>query len=199
MKNNSTAHSVHGGKMIVLALLGVSLLAILVTSFVYRTMHPHITEVVREQPPAQMPQNGAQQGASTEELAHLMALMQEDPNNPDVLKQISDLFIRTKDWERALFFLQKAMVATPSDPQILYMHGIVLFNQDKPEEAAAAFESLLAIEDDASARYNLGIIYKHFLKQPEKAQEHFSALLANDNAEPELKQRAQQELETEHK
>ncbi|MFV0348385.1 MAG: tetratricopeptide repeat protein [Halodesulfovibrio sp.] len=196
MATNGTLTALNGGKKIVLGLIGLSLCAILVASFAYRTSHPNLTEPGR-QPAAQSMPSGGDNGA--DELTHLMALMKEDPNNVGVLKQLTDFFIRQQDWNRAGFFVQKAQVVAPSDPQVLYMQGIILFNEQKPAEAVEVFESLIALEDDASARYNLGIIYKHFLKQPEKAKPHFEALLANPKADAELKKRAQSELDTEHK
>ena len=198
MATNIALTALNGGKKLVLGLIGLSLCAILVASFAYRTSHPNLTEPGRQQAAQAMSAGGGAE-SGTDELTHLMALMKEDPNNVGVLKQLTDFFIRQQDWNRAGFFVQKAQVVAPSDPQVLYMHGIILFNEQKPAEAVEVFESLIALEDDASARYNLGIIYKHFLKQPDKAKPHFEALLANPKADAELKQRAQTELDTEHK
>lgn len=193
---NTALTPLDGNKKLILGLVAASLCAMLAVSFAYRTMHPNLTEPGRTQsqaPAQQMPAN-----ANADELAHLMAMMQEDPNNLGVLKQITDLFIRQRDFERAGFFAQKALVAAPSDPQVLYMNGITLFNLNRPQEAVQVFETLIGIEDDPSARYNLGVIYKHFLNQPAKAVEHFKALAANEKADPDLRQRAEQELTTEH-
>lgn len=199
MASNVTLTPLTSGKKLVLALIGLSLCAILATSFAYRTSHPNLTEPGRQQASSPMPSGAAGADSGADELTHLMALMKEDPNNVDVLKQLTDFFIRKHDWGRASFFVQKAQVAAPSDPQVLYMNGIILFNEEKPAEAVEVFETLLSLEDDPSARYNLGIIYKHFLKQPEKAKTHFEALLVNPKADDELKQRAQSELDSEHK
>lgn len=198
--NNSALTPLNGGKKLVLALIGVSLCAMLAASFVYRTKNPNLTEQGKPQTaaPAQQMDSADEHGAE-DELTHLMALMKEDPNNLDVLKQITDFFIRNKDFGRAGFFAQKALIAAPSDPQVLYMNGIVQFNQGKSQEAVQTFETLITINDDPSARYNLGIIYKHFLKQPEKAKVHFEALLTHSKADEALKKRAQAELETDHK
>ncbi len=185
--------TVTGSHKLTLILVGLGLCAMLAASFFYRTTHPSLSRPGRQEAAQQAP---VQDG---DELANLMAMMRENPDDPDVLKHIADHFIRAEDWNRASFFVEKALVITPSDPQALYMYGIVLFNQKKHAEAAATFENLLVQQDDPSARYNLGILYKHFLKQPEKAAEHLNALLQNGQADEEMKARARNELETQHK
>ncbi len=198
--SNATLTPLTGSKKLVLALVAASICAMFAASFAYRTMHPSLTEPGRSQAAMSAPSVSSDDvDHDAEQLSQMMGMLQAEPNNPEVLKQITEHFIRKDDFDRANFFAQKALVVAPSDPHVLYMNGIILFNLKRPEDAAGMFEALISLEDDPSARYNLGVIYKHFLKQPDKAAPHFQAILDNPKADAALRERATKELTTEHK
>lgn len=195
MTNNTTQGAAYGPShnttKIILAALGVSLVVMLATSFIYRMNHPSLVK------PGRAPQPSQEQmvdQAATDELTQLMRMMQENPNDTEVLKTLSQRFMDAGDWERAQTFLNKLVVAAPSDTDSLYMLGITLYQQGKHQEAADTFEQLIALHDDPMARFNLSILYGHFLNQPDKAKPHLEAILASDKANEELKARAKDEL-----
>ncbi|MFV0421839.1 tetratricopeptide repeat protein [Oleidesulfovibrio sp.] len=196
MTNNATQGPAFGPShkvtKAILAALGVSLVVMLATSFIYRMNHPSLTKPGRA--PQQASQEQMMDQASTDELTQLMRMMQEDPNNTEVLETLAQRFMDAGDWDRAQTFLNKLVIATPGDTGPLYMLGITLYQQGKHQEAADTFEQLLALQDDPMARFNLSVLYGHFLNQPDKAKPHLEAILASDQASDELKARAQDEL-----
>jgi hypothetical protein len=75
--------------------------------------------------------------------------------------------------EGAKDMAQRAIVAAPSDHRAPYLLGIVLGGQNKWREAAEQLERSVALKDEASARYSLGVIWRYHLKDESKAHAHF--------------------------
>ena len=86
--------------------------------------------------------------------------------------------------EGAKDMIQRATVAAPSDHRPPYLMGVVLGGQGKWQEAAEQLERSVALKDDASARYSLGVIWRYHLKDEAKARAHFdtAAKISNDSA-----------------
>ena len=182
-----------GGRKIILGCAALGLILMLGASLVYRTENPSLTKHRRTS--QQAPMQEAQSDAQKNQLAQLMEQMQADPNNPDILLALSRLFMEQEDWGRAETFLKRAAVTAPGNPEVLYGLGISQFNHNHPEEAAETFEMLIKVKDDPAARFNLGVIYSHYLNEGEKGRVHYQAILDNPDAGDAIKARAQQELE----
>ena len=62
--------------------------------------------------------------------------------------------------------------------------GAVPGGQGKWQDAAEQLERSVALKDDASARYSLGVIWRYHLKDEAKARAHFdtAAKISNDPA-----------------
>jgi len=177
----------------ILAALGAALAVMLITSFIYRMNHPSLVKQGRAPQQNAAPEQGMS-AAATGELTELMRMMQENPNDPEVLQTLAQHFMDTGDWQRAQTFLNKLVVAAPADSRPLYMLGISQYQLGQHAEAATTFERLIKLEDDPMARYNLAVLYGHFLGAPEKARPHLEAILASGTAGEELKARAKAEL-----
>jgi tetratricopeptide (TPR) repeat protein len=114
----------------------------------------------------------------------LMQKMKENPNDVETLLALAQTFAEQGDMEGAKDMAQRAIVAAPSDHRAPYLLGIVLGGQNKWQEAAEQLERSVALKDDASARYSLGVIWRYHLKDEAKASAHFdmAAKLSNDPA-----------------
>ncbi len=193
MTSNTDSHAAYGPKhstsKLLLALLGAALLVMFITSFSYRIKHPSLVQ------PGKQSRAQEQNTASAEELTALMRMMQENPNDPEVLKNLAQRFMDSEDWTRAQTFLNKLIVANPSDTDGLYMLGISQYQAGQNQEAVATFEQLILLVDDPMARFNLAVLYGHFLGQREKATPHLKAILTSETATEDLKKRALEELE----
>lgn len=51
-------------------------------------------------------------------LGQAMKTLRDQPNNPEILITIADIFIRHKDWQNAAHFLQHAATAAPGDVRV---------------------------------------------------------------------------------
>lgn len=183
------------GRKTVLGLMAVGVLAMFATSFVYRMENPSLTERV-ERPAGMggMGKNGQMTGPM-KEIMELMQGLQEKPEDVGLLLRAAEQFMMMNAWDRAAVFLDKAASLEPDNPQVLNDQGIALYNMKKPEDALGKFERLLEKNpDDYRARYNLGLLYKYALKNPDKARECFQAVADSPTADEKAKQGAREEL-----
>ena len=99
-------------------------------------------------------------------------------------------------FDRAKAFLDKVVKVRPEDPDVQNALGVTLYNLKDIEGAKAAFEGMLARDpEDYRARYNLGLLYKYALNQPDKAAEALQAVADNPKTDPKTRETARKELE----
>lgn len=184
------------GRM-VLAFMIFALVVIFIGSFVYRMEKPSL-EVHRKQAAGTMPESmqQAMNGPMKEVLA-LMQKLQEHPDDPALQLQMAERFMAMGSFDRAKRFLDKVVKERPDDPEVQNALGVTLYNLKDLDGSKAAFEAVLARDpEDYRARFNLGLLYKYALKQPDKAAEAFKAVVASPKTDPETRATAKKELET---
>jgi len=187
MTNEETGHGVFNRKT-VLVLMVLGMAVIFVASFVYRAEKPSLT--IQNAP------RGGMAGDPMSGIMELMARMRENPNDVRVLVTLAEQFMRIQSWDKALALLNRALVVEPSNIGIIQRLGMCLINMGKYAEAAGHYEMILGLEEkNAQAHYNLGILYKRFLKDKDKAKEHFQAVLDLEDVPPNLREMAQAEIE----
>ena len=164
----------------IILLLGLSLLVMLGVTVKERISNPHL---VTERPAA--PQGMGQEQSL---LASLMQKVAAEPTNKDALMHLAEHLMATQEWDAAATFAQRAVALDVNDPQPLYMLGVILHNQGKPQEAAATLEKVVVLRDDATVRYSLGVLYSYFLQQKDKGRAHWEAGLKDPKISPEMRQ-----------
>lgn len=127
-------------------------------------------------------------------VSELMAKLRANPNDAATLMEIGDVFMTVEDWSRAQVFLKRAMISAPSDIRPRFMNAVCQFRMGAPKDAAETFESLLEIKKDPQAMYNLGLLYKYHLQQPDKAKALFAGIAASPDADEELIAKARKEM-----
>ena len=166
-------------RRIVLAALGLGLVAMFALSVAWRTGdHPLVRQrpssvaaVTGESSPATM-----EQTAETPETSAIMALMQKmkaNPHDVETLLELARVFAEQGDTESAKDMVQRAVVAAPSDYRPPYLMGVLLARESRWEDAAAQLERSISLKDDAATRYSLAVIYRYHLKQEEKARANY--------------------------
>jgi tetratricopeptide (TPR) repeat protein len=157
-------------------------------------VHDHGPKAVAQAPVQSAPSSpGApdktkmEQAAQSPQAMAIMGLMQkmkENPNDVETLLALAQTFAEQGDMEGAKDMIQRAAVAAPADHRPPYLMGVVLGGQGKWQEAAEQLERSVALKDDASARYSLGVIWRYHLKDEAKARPHFdmAARLSHDPA-----------------
>jgi len=166
---------------VVALIVAAGLLAMLAWTVVWRAEHPSLVEKPR-QSRAQASQGMA--GDPQQNMGMITALMEKLKENPDdvhTLHTLAEQFMRMQAWDRAEALLERAIVAM----------GIVEFNLKRYRDAADKFELLLEqAPDDLMARYNLGVLYGHFLEDKDKAVEYFQSVVDAENAPEDMRKEA---------
>lgn len=174
-------------------ILAVGLIAMLVVSLVERFKNPQITTVVQ---PINTDMDSGQ--ASSGVSAHIASLMQEvgkKPDDPDLLVHLADALMQQQNWDAAANFAERAMTIDLKNPQPIYQLGVIRHNQGRHSEAAELLERVVPMEDTASVRYSLGVLYLHFLADSRRAASHLEAGLKDGKASQELLDAIRAELD----
>ncbi len=176
--------------MFLLACLGVMLFA----AVAYRVENPSI---VQHEQPQEMPDGGGMEAMG--DMAGVSAMMkklQENPEDVESMRSLGMSFMDMRAWDKALSFWEMILQRNENDVMALNQKGFCLFELEKHSEAAALFERMLTLEQqNFHAHYNLGVIYKYYLSQPEKAVAHFQAVIDASPDDPGLMSNARRELE----
>lgn len=180
------------GRRLVLLAVCVGLAAMLCASFLYRLANPSLVQQGRS--PAV--QEEGEHAGEAEVVSALMQKVQQNPTDADALLALGQHFLDHQDWPRAESFLARAVVAAPADPQSRYMLGIAQYQQQAFARAAETFERLLEVDPQPAARFNLGILYRHYLEAEAKGAAQLKAVLDDPKAPEELKAQVRKELET---
>lgn len=185
----------------------ISVLAMFVTSFVYRMNHPNLFVQVQQQHTADdghdhgdtpVPPTGMGQGmgGSMAKVKELMAQVEKNPNDVDALINLGNSFLMMRAWDRAIEPLEKANSLQPGDTNVLKAIGIAHFNKEDFVKASAAYDQILEIDpDDTLALFNLGVIFKYYFEKPDQARTYFEKVLTLEKDDAEMIKMAKQELE----
>jgi tetratricopeptide (TPR) repeat protein len=185
----------------VILLVFAGLTAMFAASFAYRLSNPSLVRRVTERERAS-PSFGEQGMASglTEELmgriAALMGKLREEPENFQIRLELAEHFMEAKDWVSASLHLHKALKLKPEDQAVLYNLGVLQYEQGLFAESAGSFERLLSKFQDPGASFNLAVLYHQQLGREGEAKAIFAEIAASEQAEPELRARAKNILET---
>lgn len=179
------------GQKAILAFVSVGLLVMLAISFIDRLRNPDL--VVSSRGGAGMEQ--AQGEGMNPDIAKLMEHLRENPNDVTALLHLSEHLVNDQNWAAAETFIQRAVVADPSNSQPMYLLGVVQHNLGKHKEAAESLERVLSLKDEASVRYSLGVLYLYYLNDSANGVKHLSAGLNDPKAPESLKKSLREELE----
>jgi tetratricopeptide (TPR) repeat protein len=176
--------------LFMLACLGVILFA----AVSFRVENPSI---VQHEEPRGMPGGGGmeQMGGDMAAVSSMMKKLQENPEDVQAMRSLGMSFMDMQAWEKAMSFWDMLLERDGNDVMALNQKGFCLFELEKYAEAAELFERMLTIEQkNFHAHYNLGVIYKHYLSEPDKADTHFQAVIDAAPDDPALIENAKREL-----
>lgn len=173
------------GRKLVIAVAGLGLLLLFAGSFVYRLQNPSLTMQARTSEPS----------TAMNEIAAMMARLDSEPDHLPTLAALGDQFMRMGSWDRAAVFWKRVLAIDPDDMNALNGLGVAYYNLDQFPESAEQFERIIALQpDNYRAHFNLGMLRKHYLGNPDQARIHFERVLALDPGEEGLAERVREEL-----
>ena len=172
-------------KMVLVALI-VGLAAILMASVVFRTAHPDLVVKTDHQHSEQ---------DSMGQISSLMERLRENPGDVNTLSRLAISFSQMEAWERAASFWQRILDQEPKNMRALQGMAMASFRMQDFETAVTYLQKALEQEPESfRTHYNLAIVYKHFLQEPEKARSHFETVASAEEAPTELQEQARAEL-----
>jgi len=123
-----------------------------------------------------------------------MDTLSKNPNDVDILIDASQLFLKHNDIQTATYFLQRATTAAPSNAEAAYLYGAALNKNFNSEETAQQWERSLGIQENPVVRYELALLYRYQLNQPELAKQYLEKALSFPKLDSTLKGNIQREL-----
>ncbi len=182
---------------IVLAALALGLITMLAVAMVQRVSNPHLVVQGRGGGGMQQQSMNADEGGMpmSPEVGNLMQAVKENPNDVPTLIHLTEHLIESGELDAAENFIHRALSLEANNAQLHYLHGIILYNADRHDEAVKSFEQVVALQDNASARYSLGILQVYHFKNVEKGIAEFELGLKDPSAPDELKDIIRAEIE----
>ncbi len=184
---------VSGTRLPVLWIMGVGLALLLGTAVGYRILHPDMGSPV----PGPRAQAAAPAMQQEQLMAHVGALMQQVQANPEdsaALLSLTQHFIQLGQWAPAEQFGRRALALLPGQARPHYLLSVALHGLGRHEEAASSLEAALAIDEDPTLRYSLGVLYAYYLHQKDKAAAQFRKGLESTGLPEALRKDLEQEL-----
>lgn len=191
-----------GQKVILVALLG-AVLVMFVGSFLYRMQGKGLYVQVQQERGGSMGGGmgggmgamGAMGGVDMDQLRALMAKMQENPNDPQVLLELANTFMTMQAWDKSLELVTAAAKVAPDNIEVHRAMGMVRFERKEYDEAKKSFDTVLKMNpDDVLGHYNMGILLKHYLKKPAEGDQHFRRVVQLNPQDQDVLKGAQEEL-----
>ena len=139
---------------------------------------------------AEAMQNDPEQAA----MIDLMQKMQANPNDPDALLDLADMFMRRGDLERAENFINRAAVAVPSDARPPFYLGVLKERQGKYAEAAESLERSLSMQDNPAARFGRAGLRIYHLNDKTAGRAQLEAARKSPDLTGDLKKLVETEL-----
>ncbi|THB69867.1 MAG: hypothetical protein D6E12_03845 [Desulfovibrio sp.] len=175
-----------GGQKVVLAVMGLFLLAVFASSFFSRLSNPTIVRQV-EMPGGSGSGMGEMPGGQDMgQIRELMRMLGEDPENPELNLAVAEEFLDMGAYEEAQHFLNTALVAQPSDSETLYLLGLTSYQLEEFSMSAGYMEEALRSGldfEEAPAEVDVlnlcGVAYFR-LEEYDKAAEKFLLILEHD-------------------
>ncbi len=179
------------GRKLVLAMTACCLLVIFGVSIFYRVNNPNLTVQAKKKSGGMSAMTTGMGG-----LQEMMVKAEKEPDNVENLVSLGNAFLMMRAWDRALGYLERAKTLQPNNVAVLKSVGICYFQKQMHEQAVEIYEHVLEEQPgDALSHYNLGIIFKHYLNDPQSAATHFRAVVELPHGDAEMKKHAKAELE----
>lgn len=140
---------------------------------------------------AAAPAPGPGQAKPDAAAAPLLAKLQADPNNADLLISVGNLYYDAQHYPAAVEYYARALTVRPSDADVRTDMGTAYWYMGNADRAVAEFnEALLSRPDNANTLFNLGLVMLQGKNDAAAAIADWKRLLA---ANPDYPQRQQVE------
>ena len=133
------------------------------------------------------PRAAGSDAAAGDRLAELTKALERDPENPEILMDLGNLYYDREDWDRAVATYEKARRKAPKNPNLLSDLGAAHRNRGEFDLAVAFFQK--ARQNDAEhwqSLLNLVLVEAFDRRDPKAAQAAFDELKKRYPEVPQL-------------
>lgn len=117
-------------------------------------------------------------GDTVNAISSFQTAVEQDPTDYDSYMQLGLLFAEGQR-ELAEDYFNNALKVRPQSIEALYAKGLFLQTQNKPREAIAVYDQILAINDQYfEAWYNIGFVHLELLQNYDSASYNFNQAIA---------------------
>lgn len=177
---------------ILILIIGLVLVTMLLASVWQRLSHSSLT--IHHNLPA--PEVG--RVASDDQVGILMRKVAENPQDKEATLQLAQELLEIGQWDGAINFAQKALsISTPEEKDFrpLYLLGLAHHYKGEHAQAAELLEKSVEVQPTPAAYYGLGLLYLHFLNNPELARKKLEAGLEIVDLPPAMRLTLEEELQ----
>lgn len=173
-------------RLVMLGLLA-GLLVMLGTAVWQRIQDPELVQQV-----AHDPAQHSQEEMSA--VGRLMEHVSQNPTDMDGLLSLVNALVKMENWEAAENFARRAIELDAKDPRPLHLLGIIQHSTNRHADAARSLEAVIALKDDPSVRYSLGVLYIYYLNDKERGLAQLRAGLSLPGISDGLRKHLESEL-----
>lgn len=128
-------------------------------------------------------------------VGRLMEQVSQTPTDMDALLALINALVKMENWDAAENFAYRAIDLDKKDPRPLHLLGVIQHNTGRHADAARTLEGVIALRDDPSVRYSLGVLYIYYLNDKERGLAQLRAGLSLPDISDSLKKHIQAELD----
>lgn len=140
--------------------------------------------------PSSMPSPEQLKQMADKQLEPMLAALQKDPNNSDLLTQIATVYLHTQQFAAAVDYFERAVKVKPTADGYVKLGGAYL-HAGSPDKTIDALNHALQLDPkSADALFNLGMLKWRVKNDPKGAVDAWERLI---KANPNFPQRAEVE------
>jgi tetratricopeptide (TPR) repeat protein len=105
---------------------------------------------------------------------------ENDPQNINILAKITNYYVRSRQTDKAIDYLGRAIKLTPNDVQLLFTQGCLYEKKGDTINAIEMYKKAIEVDQKyANAYYNIGVVYYNKALKISKAAENKSSKESN--------------------
>jgi tetratricopeptide (TPR) repeat protein len=131
-------------------------------------------------------------GADPARMAALEKVVASEPANRQAWVQLGNDYFDSKQYQKAIAAYGRALELKGDDPDVLTDQGVMYRDVGQFDKALANFQKANKIDPNhLQSLFNMGVVYAHDLKLPQKATEAWNEVIRKNPQSPQAAQARQ--------
>lgn len=142
-----------------------------------------------ELPASGIPMGGGSPADTQTRIAEAEKIVARDPQNVQAWISLGNDYFDTAQPQKAINAYGKALELNPNNPNVLTDQGVMFRQVGWYDKALANFEKAQKVDPKhLQSLYNIGVVYREDMKQPDKAFQIWARYLEMDSTSPTAQQ-----------